>query len=319
MGDKLQFIICFMQGDIVVAGNLVEDIIVRPVERIEYGVTVWVDSIEHHLGGNGANTSYTLAKLGLPVRLRGAVGRDAAAERVLAHLRDVSLDEVERSRLPTATTVVLVAPDGSRSFLHAPGASNEVFAEPGEFRRGPGHFHVANIFSLPNMRKTGEETLARAKAAGWTTSLDTGHDTKAEWMTVLAPCLEHIGVLFANESEALNISGSDDVRSAAQLLIGLGVRTVAIKRGRRGCAVFEANREFWADGFPVETVDTTGAGDCFTGGFLAALQKGGTMEDAAMLGNACGALSASRTGGVSGLLGYQETMDWIASLSTQAT
>jgi sugar/nucleoside kinase (ribokinase family) len=255
----------------------------------------------------------------LPVRLRGAVGRDAAAERVLAHLRDVSLDEVERSRLPTATTVVLVAPDGSRSFLHAPGASNEVFAEPGEFRRGPGHFHVANIFSLPNMRKTGAETLARAKAAGWTTSLDTGHDTKGEWMTVLAPCLEHIGVLFANESEALNISGSDDVRSAAQLLIGLGVRTVAIKRGRRGCAVFEANREFWADGFPVETVDTTGAGDCFTGGFLAALQKGGTMEDAARLGNACGALSASRTGGVSGLLGYQETLDWIASLSTQAT
>jgi tagatose kinase len=60
-------------------------------------------------------------------------------------------------------------------------------------------------------------------------------------------------------------------------------------------------------------VDTTGAGDCFTGGFLAALHRGNTLIEAARLANACGALSASRMGSVAGLLGYQETLEWVAS------
>jgi sugar/nucleoside kinase (ribokinase family) len=303
-----------IQGEIIVAGNLVEDILVRPVQRIEYGVTVWVDSIEEHLGGNGSNTSYTLATLGIAVRLRGAVGKDDFGRRVLERLKGagVNLEEVHQSDLPTASTVVLVAPDGSRSFLHAPGVSREVFAQPGEFQPGPGHFHLANIFSLPNMRWTGAATLERAVKAGWTTSLDTGHDTRGEWMAVLEPCLENIGLLFANEAEALKISGHTDLRAGARSLLGRGVRTVIVKRGRNGCAVFDGEKEIWAQGFAVEPLDTTGAGDCFTGGFLAGLHRGGTLSDAATLGNACGALSASRIGSVSGLLGYEDTLEWAA-------
>lgn len=304
-----------IRGDIVVAGNLVEDILVRPVERIEYGVTVWVDSIETHLGGNGANTSYALATLGVPVRLRGAVGRDDFGDRVMGRLRGagVNLEEVVRMDLPTASTVVLVAPDGSRSFLHAPGVSYEVFSTPGEFGAGPGHFHLASIFSLPKMRVTAAETLARANKAGWTTSLDTVHDALGEWMGVMEPCLQHIGVLFANEAEALHISGCVDIGAAARLFLARGVKLVVIKRGRNGCAVFNGEGKFWARGFAVETVDTTGAGDCFTGGFLATLYRGGTLQEAAHLGNACGALSASRMGSVTGLLGLEDTLAWAAN------
>ena len=300
------------------AGNLVGDIVVRPVEKVEYGFTVWVDSIEQHLGGNGANTSYTLATLGIPVRLRGAVGLDETGDRVLAILKGagVNLEEVERLARPTAATVVLVAPDGSRSFLHAPGVSQEVFTEPGRFASPAGHFHLANIFSLPNMRRTGAETLARAVAAGWTTSLDTGHDTRGEWMAVLEPCLENIGLLFANEAEALKISGCTNVRSAARLFLDRGVGTVVLKRGGNGCAVFDGNAEIWVSGFAIETVDTTGAGDCFTGGFLASHCRGGTLQDSARLANACGALSASRMGSVSGLKSFQETLEWMAATGT---
>jgi sugar/nucleoside kinase (ribokinase family) len=248
------------------------------------------------------------------VRLRGAVGQDDFGDRVLLTLRDVdvNLEEVDRLALPTAATVVLVAPDGSRSFLHSPGVSREVFSRPGEFTKGPGHFHLANIFSLPNMRKTGPETLARAMEAGWTTSLDTGHDTRGEWMSVLEPCLKNVGLLFANEAEAVKISECEDVRSAAGIFLERGVGTVVIKRGSNGCAIFQRDRELWAQAIPVETVDTTGAGDSFTGGFLAGLYKGGTLEEASRLANACGALSASRMGSVAGLRGYRETLEWAA-------
>jgi sugar/nucleoside kinase (ribokinase family) len=311
-----------ISGEVVVAGNLVEDVVARPVGEIAWGATAWVESIEHHLGGNGANTSFTLATLGVPVRLRGAVGKDEAGGRVLAMLASagVNLDSIDRRDAPTASTVVLVAEGGSRSFLHAPGVSREVFFEPGDFSGKPGHFHLANIFSLPHMRRTGPETLARAVRAGWSTSLDTGHDTKNEWMTVLGPCLEHIGILFANEAEARRISGQVELRAAARVFLDRGVKTVVIKRGGDGCAVFDGPREVWASGFAVQAVDTTGAGDCFTGGFLAGLYKGGTMVDAARLGNACGALSASRMGSVSGLSqglnAYHETIRWIEQNST---
>ena len=137
-----------IRGDIVVAGNLVEDILVRPVERIEYGFTVWVESIEQHLAG--------MERIP-PIRWRRWVFRSIAGRggdgTILAigcwrgcAARGVNIEEVERMPFPTATTVVLVAPDGSRSFLHAPGVSREVFSEPGEFPDGPGHFHLANIF-----------------------------------------------------------------------------------------------------------------------------------------------------------------------------
>jgi sugar/nucleoside kinase (ribokinase family) len=252
------------------------------------------------------------------VRLRGAVGPDESGDRVLSILRGagVNLQEVEKLALPTAATVVLVAPDGSRSFLHAPGVSREVFAEPERFDNPAGHFHLANIFSLPNMRRTGPETLARAVSAGWTTSLDTGHDTRGEWMRVLEPCLKNIGLLFVNEAEALKISGCSDVRSAARILLERGVRTVVVKRGSDGCVVFDGKAEIWANGFTVEAVDTTGAGDCFTAGFLASLYRGGTLVEAARLANACGALSASRMGSVSGLKGYRETLEWVAAITS---
>ncbi len=216
-----------IRGDIIVAGNLVEDILVRPVERIEYGFTVWVDSIEQHLGGNGANTSYTLATLGIPVRLRGAVGRDDFGDRVLARLRGAGVntgrgrtDAARRRRRLWCWWLRM----GRGRFCILRASAARFFRRRESFEQGPGHFHLANIFSLPKMRRTGAETLARATAAGWTTSLDTGHDTRGEWMGVLEPCLHHIGVLFANEAEALKISGCADVRAAARLFLSRGVK-----------------------------------------------------------------------------------------------
>lgn len=249
------------------------------------------------------------------------MGRDDFGDRILARLdgAGVNLQEIERMDHPTAATVVLVAPGGSRSFLHSPGVSENVFAVPGNFGERPGHFHLANIFSLPNMRRTGAETLRRAEEAGWSTSLDTGHDTQGEWMAVLEPCLPHIGILFANEAEARNISGSADLRAAARVLLDRGAGTVVVKRGGDGCAVFFGAEELWIPGFAVHAVDTTGAGDCFTGGFLAGLYRGASEAESARLANACGALSASRMGSVSGLLNYADTRAWASNHSTKGT
>src|SRR5438105_619499 len=115
-------------GGVLCTGNLVVDILVRPVEAILWGATVQVESIEQHSGGNGANTAYTLGKLGARVRLLGMVGSDPFGDFVLEKMRGAGVDTsgLRRSEASTATTVVLVNPAGARGFLHRLGSSSEM-------------------------------------------------------------------------------------------------------------------------------------------------------------------------------------------------
>src|SRR6476646_10430722 len=110
---------------VLCCGNICYDIPVWPVTSVAWGRTVWVDEITFSVGGNGSNTSYSLATLGAPVRLTGMVGRDFAGEAILAMLEKAGVQsDIHRSDLPTACTVVLVQPDSDRSFIQRPGASS---------------------------------------------------------------------------------------------------------------------------------------------------------------------------------------------------
>src|SRR5436190_12005495 len=110
-------------GAILCSGNIVMDILVRPVDRIEWNATTWVNSIEQHLGGNGANTACTIGILGTRVRLISMVGLDAFGDFLMARLTaaGVGVSGVQRSSAPTATTVGLVDSAGNRLFLHQVG------------------------------------------------------------------------------------------------------------------------------------------------------------------------------------------------------
>jgi ribokinase len=76
---------------------------------------------------------------------------------------------------------------------------------------------------------------------------------------------------------------------------------VVLKLAERGCAVSTAQEEFHVPGLPVTPVDTTGAGDCFCAGFLAALHRGSSLHEAAQFANAVAAQSIQRVGGTEGV------------------
>jgi len=311
-------------GGVLCAGNMVYDIVVRPVESLAWNTTTWVDSIEPHLGGNGASTTYTLGILGVPVRLLAAAGRDSFGDSLLNRLvrAGVDVSAVARSRAPTATTVALVNARGERFFLHRAGASREAFAEPVTFPPEVAgelsHFHLANPFALPHMRRQAGEVLQRARAAGMTTSVDTGWDQYGRWMEDLAPCLPYTDLLFPNEDEARHLTGLDNVAAAAARLRELGAGSVIVKQGGAGCTVFTAEGSFRVPAFEVQPQDTTGAGDCFVGGFLAALHRGRDWEEAARFANAVAALSVQRLGATTNLRSFEETEAWMAEARQKA-
>jgi Sugar kinases, ribokinase family len=302
---------------ILCCGNIAVDILVRPVEQFNWGTTTWVDSIEQNLGGNGSNTSYTLGMLGVAVRLLGKVGQDTFGEHALAILRSASVDLefVGRSQAPTCTSVCPVNAAGNRLFLHLVGSSAEVFPAPIEFTpamlAGMSHFHLANPFALPEMRRRAPESLLNARQSGLTTSLDTGWDARGRWMADIEGCLPHLDLLFLNEDEARMLSGTADPDEAARRMQALGATDVVIKLGPQGCAVYTSAGMTRVPGFAVNVVDTTGAGDCFVGGFLAALNFAATYAEAARFANAVGALSVQKLGAINGIRSRAETQAWL--------
>ncbi|MFB3825566.1 MAG: carbohydrate kinase family protein [Bryobacteraceae bacterium] len=302
---------------VLCSGNLSLDVIVRPVERIQWGATTIVETIERRLGGNAANTAYALAKLGARARVLGAVGNDDAADFVLGKMRaaGVDLSAVKRLEAPTATTIALVRGSGERLFLHRRGVNAVVDFDAAElahqFAGGFGHYHMSTPFALLQMRTHMAAMLKQARETGLRTSLDTHWDSLGRWMEDLAPCLPFTDILFVNEDEARMLTGSAGPDSAGAALLAAGAGSVVIKLGARGCAVYGAAGEFRSPGFAVQAVDTTGAGDCFVGGFLAALDRGAPWREAARLANALGALSVERLGAVEGVLTYEETLEWL--------
>jgi sugar/nucleoside kinase (ribokinase family) len=304
---------------ILCSGSVVYDTLVKPVDTLRWGTTTLVDCLEYHVGGNGANTATALAVLGVPVRLISTVGRDQEGDFALSRLAKAKVDTtyIWQVDQPTPATVVLVDASGNRAFLHRLGASNEAFYQPIHFTpalcHGMAHYHLASLFILPRLRAHAAETLADACRAGLTTSLDTNWDAQGRWMRDLAGCLPYLDYLFMNEDESLHITGSADPATGAAIVQARGVRVAIMKLSGRGCAIYSEDREIVCPAFEVEVIDTTGAGDCFVAGFLAAISRGASLKDAGDFANAVGARSVKHVGAVTGVRSTSETEAWMRS------
>jgi sugar/nucleoside kinase (ribokinase family) len=297
---------------VFVAGNLVLDQLVWPVDRVRWDGTVWVEKLVRSLGGNGANTAYTLAALGQAVQLAGAIGADAEGAEVLSILNKVGVDtsRVVTVDAPTPATVALVKRSGARAFLHRPGASKVSLTEALVMTEAR-HFHLANPFAVPALRRLGPENLRRAREAGMTTSVDTGWDSKGEWGEVILPCCAYADVLFLNAEEGRLITGERSAQRTVRRLHEAGVKYVLLKQGKRGARVSGPGFSALAPGFAVEAVDSTGAGDVFAGAFLAAWLRGQSVTEAAQFANAAAALSVMEVGSVAGVRDFKQTLTWM--------
>jgi len=302
---------------VLCAGSIVQDTIIGPCNQLQWGTTTLVDTMDRHLGGNGANTARALAILGNSVRLLGTVGNDDAAQFAIAELRASGVDTEHLVRVgrPNAATAVLVNATGDRQFLHRLGSSHDSFTELPDFTslivHGMQHFHLASFFVLPNLRSKATHILRRAKTAGLTTSLDVNWDPRGEWMNALQPCLSFVDLLFVNEDESRMLAGTSVTSAAAAHLQQCGAAVVVQKLGREGCAIYSAKAgEVRCPPFDVTAVDTTGAGDCFAAGFLSAHLRGHNFAQAGEWGNAAGALSVGKFGAVAGLLGGVDFEAW---------
>jgi sugar/nucleoside kinase (ribokinase family) len=308
-----------MLPGIYCTGNIVLDTLVRPVDGMPpWGTTTYVDSISAHLGGNGAGSAYAAAKMGVPAKLAGAIGGDAAGSLITERLRSAGVDVSQlrvMQQAATAATVGMVHAGGERLFFHDLGACGLFEAEHISFApeavRGCGFFHYASIFCLPKLRPQAREVLEGARRAGLRTSLDVDWDTSGRWLDDLGPLCPLLEFLFLNTQEAQMLCGLEEPEAVGLFFLDRGVQTVVLKMGQQGCAVFTKDDEFRQPAYAVQAVDTTGAGDCFCGGFLAGLCRGFSLRESARLANAVAAHGIQRVGNTDGVADYETTRRWM--------
>jgi sugar/nucleoside kinase (ribokinase family) len=137
---------------VCVCGNIVFDVLARPVEQLRWAATTLVETVSQQLGGNAGSTSYTLATLGIPTFVVTLVGRDAEAAAIIARLQSAGVDtsRVMRTDAPTSVAISLVNRAGERALLYQLGASAEQF--PSFPIESAAHFHLAAVFRMKHLR-----------------------------------------------------------------------------------------------------------------------------------------------------------------------
>jgi sugar/nucleoside kinase (ribokinase family) len=287
--------------DLLVVGDANPDLVLRGGD-VEPRFGQREQLVEHAdltLGGSGAIVACGAARLGLDVAMVARVGDDELGRFTRERLREggVGDEGVEAAAgLATGISVGLVR-DGDRAVLTAAGALTALDPDaiPDSLLSGARHVHVASPFLQPQVATGLGRLVERARAAGATTSIDTGWDPAERW-ALPAEALRGADILFPNAEEAVRLGGGGDPREGARALAAAGP-LVALKLGADGAAAFAGDETAEAPAPAVDAVDATGAGDSFDAGFLAAWLAGEPLAGALALAVACGALSTRAAGG----------------------
>ncbi len=132
-------------------------------------------------------------------------------------------------------------------------------------------------------------------------SFDPGSLYAQKGFSAIEPIIQNSFVMMPNAVELKLITGESDIPEGAAMLIGAGVKIVAVKLGDKGCYVTNGEEKKTIAPFKVPVVDTTGAGDAFNAGFLYGLIQNRTLGECGRIGNFVAAKSVMKMGARDGL------------------
>jgi len=270
-----------------------------------------VDAAVLTVGGSGAIMACAAARLGMRVVLCGVVGDDLFGRFVCDELERRGVETrgiVSTPARPTGVTVVLSGTE-DRAILTMPGTIAELRADAIDrsLLDGARHVHVSSYFLQRGLQADLARIFEQVHGAGGTTSIDPNWDPTEAWDAGLFDVLGSTDVFFPNAVEAARVARISDVGEAITRL-SAQAGLVVVKRGDLGATAGSRSERATVAGRPVAVVDTTGAGDSFDAGFLAAWLTGEPLERALAIANACGALSTRATGGVNGQVAWDEAV-----------
>jgi ribokinase len=284
---------------IYVAGSVNVDLVALAERLPRPGETVAGHGFARHAGGKGANQAMAAAKLGGRVALVAKVGDDALGaelcELLAAH--GVDVQRVQRvAEVSTGVALITVAASGQNAIVVVPGA-NACLA-PSDVEGLPFTSGDVAVAQLEIPLEAVEQFMVSARAAGATTILNA-----APARSVPSALLDATDVLVVNETELAHFAELSHVPSdattaleAARRLRRRSDQVVIVTLGAQGAVAALNGGSLQVPGHRVTAVDTTGAGDTFTGAMAAALADALPLPQALERANAAAAYSVERAG-----------------------
>jgi ribokinase len=301
---------------IAVIGSIIADLAVRTPRVPDVGENLLAESFSIGPGGKGANAAVAVARAGAEAVLVGRIGDDDFGRMELSHLHREGVDVASVGVDPevaTGVAVIMIDADGENTILVVNGANDHVSAEAVRQGLEPHQDTLDGIlinFEIPESAVAAAVQWGQARCVPIV--VDAGPPRSyapATWggCTILTP----------NTLETATLVGypiPDDPAAvqAARQLLQAGPQAVVLKLGGRGALLLTEETEVHVPAFPVDVVDTTGAGDAFSAALTIAVAEGLPLREAARRANAAGALTVTRFGTMTAMPTRQEIDAFLA-------
>jgi sugar/nucleoside kinase (ribokinase family) len=236
-------------------------------------------------GGSCSNTLKGLAHLGQTCSMIGRIGKDSLGQHFEQTMHSLQIrTHFSSSKTPTGQAACLITPDGERTFRTYVGAGAELRGkdlDPNLFK-GVQLVHIEGYTLL--CEDLTEKAMSLAKEADAKVSFDLASFELAESHRepIIDLLTKYVDVVFANELETLTLTGLFAERGCAVLKDIC--ETVVVLQGDKGCWIGRGPVQIHCPAFPVNPIDTTGAGDTFASGFLHGYLQRAPLEECARFG-----------------------------------
>ena len=288
---------------VLVAGAINTDLVARVAKAPAAGETVTGSAFAIFGGGKGANQAIASARSGAPTAMLGALGDDdfGRARRADLDAEGIDTGSVARHESEPSGVALIVVEEksGQNRISYVPGATLTI--RPAQARHAVKRVQPAVVLTtLEPVPETIAALIESTHAAGGVVVLNASPEPLGA-----RPFLPDLDILIVNETESEELLGTEvtveNGGEAARALAELGPRTVVVTLGPAGAVVAHNGETRHFPAPAVTAVDTTGAGDAFTGAFAAELARGGDPFAAAQRGVVAGSLATTRPGAYPGI------------------
>ena len=295
------------------------DITAKKLMAFEYGAKYRINDRYEAPGGCAANASQGLARLGLNVFCYCRIGEDADGKWVEETLKkeNVKTDLIQHDqKFRTDLSCILVnEAEGDRTIFYNRDANEKLVVKLEDLETEWIFVSALN----GNWEKNLDTILQAVKNEGIKLAYNPGQENIKDNLEKIKEVIAQAEVLFVNRDEATEIvnKNSDEIKILFQELFVLGAKVAVITDGKEGAYVSDSEKIVFTEAQAKKAVDTTGAGDAFSSGFLAAYVKGKSLEECLQWGTANGGNVVNFYGGVEGLLRENEIADKIKDIEVR--
>ena len=287
-------------------GSLNIDYVYQVPHFVMPGETLSSQSLQVNCGGKGLNQSGALARAGVEVWPAGCIGPEGEFLRQMLQSSGVRTELVRQVPGSTGHAIIQVDRDGQNCILLYDGANGQITEEFAD--QVLSRFGKDDVLLLQNEISCLPYIMERAADRGMRIALNAAPANEK----LLELPLEKLSWLLVNEVEGSFLAGQEDPDAIADILTERYPDTVLVLTlGVRGAVAARGRERVFVPARKVEAVDTTAAGDTFTGYFLRSAMEGSDLRQALELAAAASALAVTRKGAADSVPRYEEVLDFL--------